>query len=89
MLLGVLGTMVGVLLGWVLALGISHWVIGFARRSVYDPEEALLVSNSIFGVDVKFCLLLLLTAAVLSFLAGLLPAHRAATVDPVKALKRE
>ena len=32
---------------------------------------------------------LLVAAAVLSFLAGLWPANRAAAVDPVKALKRE
>jgi hypothetical protein len=28
---------------------ISHWVIGFARRSVFDPEEALLIPDSIFS----------------------------------------
>src|ERR1019366_7524650 len=42
MLQGVLGTIVGMVLGWGLALAISHWVIGFARRSVSEPEEALL-----------------------------------------------
>ena len=89
MLQGVLGTLVGMLLGWALALAISHWVIGFARRSVFDPEEAMLIPDSIFAVNLKFCLLLVAGAAVVSLLAGLLPANRAANIDPVKALKRE
>ena len=89
MLQGVLGTICGILLGWTLALAISHWAINFARRSTYDPEEALLIPNSIFSINLKFCLLLIAGAAILSLLAGLLPANRAANVDPVKALKRE
>jgi ABC-type lipoprotein release transport system permease subunit len=89
MLQGVLGTMVGILLGWALALAISHWAIGYARRNTYDPEEALLIPDSIFSVNLRFCLILVASAAVLSLLAGLLPASRAANVDPVKALKRE
>jgi hypothetical protein len=89
MLQGVLGTVVGMVLGWGLALAISHWVIGFARRSIYEPEEALLIPNSIFSMNLRFCLLLIGGAALVSLLAGLLPANRAANVDPVKALKRE
>lgn len=89
MLQGVLGTIFGILLGWALALAISHWSIGFARRNTYDPEEALLIPNSIFSINLKFCLTLIAGAAILSLLAGLLPASRAANIDPVKALKRE
>jgi ABC-type lipoprotein release transport system permease subunit len=89
MLQGVLGTVFGMLLGWVLALAISHWVISFARGNTYDPEEALLIPNSIFSINLKFCILLIAGAAILSLLAGLFPANRAANVDPVKALKRE
>lgn len=88
-LLGVLGTLAGMFLGWALAMGISRWVLGFARRTVFDPEEALLIPESIFRVDLKFSLMLLAGAAIVSLLAGLLPANRAANVDPVKALKRE
>src|ERR1039457_7343836 len=49
MLQGVLGTVVGMVLGWGLALAISHWGIGFARRPVNEPEEARRVHNSRFA----------------------------------------
>jgi ABC-type lipoprotein release transport system permease subunit len=88
-LLGLLGTLTGMLLGWALAAGISRWVIGYARKAVFDPEEVLLIPDSIFSINVEFCFLLLAGAAIVSLLAGLLPANRAANVDPVKALKRE
>ena len=86
---GVLGTVVGILVGWGVALAVSRWVIGFARRSLFDAEEALLVPDSIFSISVKFAFLLVIGAGIVSLLAGLLPANRAANVDPVKALKRE
>jgi hypothetical protein len=86
---GVLGTVFGMVFGWALAIGISHWVINFARGQVFDPEEALLIPDSIFSINLRFCLLLIVGAALVSLLAGLLPANRAANVDPVKALKRE
>ena len=85
---GVLGTVFGMVLGWALAIGISHWVINFARGQVFDPEEALLIPDSIFSINLRFCLLLIVGAALVSLLAGLLPANRAANVDPVRALKR-
>ena len=86
---GVLGTVFGMVLGWALAIGISHWVINFARGQVFDPEEALLIPDSIFSINLRFCLLLIVGAALVSLLAGLRPANRAANIDPVKALKRE
>ncbi len=87
-LLGLLGTIVGMVLGWGLSWIISHWVVKVVRGEV-DLEEALLIPDSIFAINVEFTLFLLAGAAVLSFVAGLPSANRAANVDPVRALKRE
>jgi small basic protein len=88
-LLGLLGTLAGMLMGWSVAFYISHWVLRAVRATMTDPEELLMVPNSIFTVDVQFCLTLLAGAAFVSLIAGLMPANRAARIDPVKALKRE
>jgi ABC-type lipoprotein release transport system permease subunit len=88
-LLGLLGTLVGIVLGWLLAGGISHWGLNFARRQATEPDELLLIPGTIFAFNIFFSLLLLASTGVLSLLAGWWPARRAANVDPVKALKRE
>lgn len=88
-LLGMLGTLVGMLIGWALAFYLSRWAVRTARATVPDPEQMLVVPDTLFSVDLMFCLTLLAGAAFVSILAGLLPANRAAKVDPVLALKRE
>ncbi len=88
-LLGMLGTLVGMALGWLLAWQISRWTVRLVRGEVTDPEQMLMVPDSVFRVDVPFCLMLLAGAAVFSILVGLWPANRAASVDPVQALRRE
>jgi len=88
-LLGLLGTLAGMLMGWGVAFYISHWVLRAVRATMTDPEQLLMVPESIFTVDVQFCLMLLAGAAFVSLIAGLMPANRAARIDPVKALKRE
>lgn len=87
--LGLIGTIVGTTLGWTAAYWISRGVIHFATKEISDPEETLMIPVSIFGIDWTFCAGLLVGAVLVSLLAGLWPANRAANVDPVKALKRE
>lgn len=89
MLLGWLGTLAGMLLGWFLAYNISRWAVSVIRREVTAPEDVFLVPDSIFSIGWRFSFLLLVGAAAVSLLAGLFPANRAANIDPVKALKRE
>ena len=88
-MLGLLGTLVGMLVGWAVAFYISRWVLRLVRGEITDPEELVMLPGSVFSIDVRFCLTLLISAVAVSILAGLIPANRAAKVDPVKALKRE
>jgi lipoprotein-releasing system permease protein len=88
-LLGLLGTLTGMVLGWTVAFYISRWVIHAVRGEISDPEQLVLLPDSVFSIDVRFCLELLVIAAAVSVLAGWVPANRAAKVDPIKALKRE
>ena len=39
---------------------------------MFDPEEAVLIPNSILSVNLRSCLILIVGAAVVSLLAGLL-----------------
>ena len=88
-LLGLLGTVAGLVAGWTLGYYISRWVVRAVGNELSDPEEILRVPASLFSIDLRFAALLLVGAAVISWAAGLWPARRAANIDPVKALKRE
>lgn len=89
MMLGEVGALAGIFLGWLAGYWISRWVIHLATTEVCDPLGTLMIPRSVFAIDWIGCGWLLVGAAVVSWLAGLWPANRAANVDPVKALKRE
>jgi len=88
-LLGLFGTVLGVILGWLLAWGISVWVIAYAHREADGPSDEMLIPDTIFAVDILPCIALLLGAALVAIIAGAYPAFRASSIDPVLALKRE
>jgi len=87
--LGIVGTLVGIAGGWTAAYYISRWIVRVVTAELSDPEDMLRLPATLFRADLKFALLLLVAAALLSWLAGYWPARRAARIDPVKALKRE
>jgi lipoprotein-releasing system permease protein len=89
--IGVIGTLIGTVLGVVTALNVSQWIAALERAS----------GRQIFSSDVYFVsylpselqlgdVALICTAAlVLSFLATLYPAWRAAQTQPAEALRYE
>ncbi len=89
--IGVVGTIAGVLLGVVICLNIERireffsWVSGTV---LFNPELYFL-SQLPARMDAGETISVVIMALVLSFLATLFPAWRAARLDPVEALRYE
>jgi len=89
--IGVTGTMAGVVLGIIVCLNIESirqffsWLSG---EMLFNPELYFL-SQLPAEIDVSETTSVVLMALALSFLATLFPAWRAASLDPVEALRYE
>ncbi|WP_412057971.1 lipoprotein-releasing ABC transporter permease subunit [Bartonella sp. DGB2] len=91
MVIGLIGTGFGLILGIITCLNIEHiqkffsWLFGV---DVFNPQLYLL-SKLPAELDWNQTLMVVLMALSLSFLATLIPAWRAAKLDPVQALRYE
>ncbi len=82
-LIGLLGGAAGVALSWLLGRGLNRLALWFAhRRDLPLPENLFIITPSL-------ALEALLFALLIGVLAGLYPANRAASLDPLTALRHE
>jgi putative ABC transport system permease protein len=82
-LIGLLGGVVGVILGWLLGLGLNRGILAYLHW------KEIPVEGTFFVVTAWLVALALAFAMVVGLLAGLYPAARAARLDPLEALRYE
>ncbi len=80
--MGALGGLAGVALGWIIGRGINFGTNIYLRRQSFPPEQIWFLPWWLVGSAIVF-------AIVVSLLSGLYPAARAARLDPVQALRYE
>jgi putative ABC transport system permease protein len=81
--IGMIGGVVGLLLGWVLGIGLNQAIL------IYMKYRELPVHGNFFVVTPMLALGVILFATFIGLVAGLLPAQRAARLDPLEALRHE
>ena len=82
-LIGMIGGVLGLLAGWILGLGLNQLIHVVARMRDLPVPGNFFVVTPILAVGV------IGFAALIGVVAGLLPAQRAAGLDPLEALRHE
>jgi putative ABC transport system permease protein len=81
--IGLIGGVVGLLFGWLLGLGLNQVIY------LYMKYRDLPIRGAFFSVTLTLAAGAILFAAFIGLVAGLLPAQRAARLDPLEALRHE
>ncbi len=81
--IGMIGGALGLLFGWLLGLGLNQAILAYGRyRDMPMHGEFFVVSLPLVAGVILF-------AALIGLIAGMLPAHRAAKLNPLDALRHE
>jgi len=80
-LIGVLGGLTGIALGWLMSCGME------AVATVYAHRHGISGRLDLFAFPLWLLTVSIAFAAVVSVMAGIYPALRAARVDPIRALR--
>ncbi|MFQ5731333.1 MAG: ABC transporter permease [Planctomycetaceae bacterium] len=83
-LIGLLGGLLGLLTGWAASLPINAYVVQRLERDFREP-----IGESIFVFPWWLVVGVPLFASLITMLASLYPARRAAKIDPIQALRHE
>jgi len=81
--IGLIGGVIGFMLGWLIGLGLNQVI------PIYLRHRQLPMHGDFFVVSLTLALGVILFATFIGLVAGLLPAQRAAKLDPLQALRHE
>jgi len=81
--IGFIGGVVGLFLGWLVGLGMNQAI------PIYLRHQNLPMRGDFFVVTIWLALGVILFATFIGLVAGVLPAQRAAKLDPLEALRHE
>jgi putative ABC transport system permease protein len=81
--IGFIGGVFGLIIGWLAGLGLNQVI------RIYSRYRELPVRGDFFVVTLTLALGVVLFATFIGLVAGLLPAQRAAKLDPLQALRHE